>query len=87
MADELTQEGAAQGAPATPVDTAEKASKPAKASAKGWPKYLKCTGKHGLHDPDTNIRFSPVNPVRVDAPPKHDSWLDVQIKAGLIAEA
>lgn len=67
-------------APETP-----KASAPAKAD--GWPKFLKSTTPYGYTDPDSNIHFGPVTPVKVDTAPADGTWLHGQLVAGLIGEA
>lgn len=71
---------------------AEKPEKQAKAKAEkpaapAWSKYLKSSTPYGYTDPESKIHFSPVVPVRIDAEPKKGSWLESQMKAGLIVEA
>lgn len=63
------------------------AKAPAPAKAEGWPKYLKSTTAFGYTDPDSNIHFGPVTPVKIDAAPAEGSWLHGQMVANLISEA
>jgi hypothetical protein len=64
---------------------APKVAAPAKAD--GWPKYLKSTTPFGYTDPDSNIHFGPVSPIKIDAAPAEGSWLHGQMAANLISEA
>ena len=52
-----------------------------------WPKYLKSMTSFGYTDPVTNIHYSPIVMVRIDAAPAPGSWLHSQMAAKLIGEA
>ncbi|MNG37149.1 hypothetical protein D3C84_1244090 [compost metagenome] len=57
-----------------------------KATADGWPKFLKSMTAFGYTDPASNLHYSPVTPIKVDAAPADGSWLHSQMAAGLIGE-
>lgn len=59
---------------------------PAPAAKSDWPKFLKSMTPFGYTDPVTNIHYSPVVAVRVDAAPAVGSWLAIQMAAKLIGE-
>jgi hypothetical protein len=71
----------------TELNTDEAVEAAPKAKADSWPKYMKSTTKFQYTDPESQIRFSPVVPVRIEAAPQEGSWLDCQMQAGYIAEA
>lgn len=71
----------------TPEKTQDAPKVTAPAKADGWPKYLKSTTAFGYTDPDSNIHFGPVAPIKIDAAPAEGTWLHGQMVAGLISEA
>lgn len=74
------------GALAATVDV-EAAPAPAPKAKGDWPKFLKSMTAFGYTDPESNIHFSPIIAVRIEAAPKDGSWLHSQMKAQLIGEA
>lgn len=85
MSDELNQELET----AAPAAEAQPKAKRAKREDKddGFPKFMRAVKGFGYTDPETGLRFNPVTPIKVDVAPREGSWLDCQIKAGLIADA
>jgi hypothetical protein len=77
--DEATTDAEAPAAAPAPA--------PAPVAKSDWPKFLKSTTSFGYTDPVTNIHYSPVAAVRVDAAPSVGSWLAIQMAAKLIGEA
>jgi len=69
------------------TDAEAPAAAPAPVAKSDWPKFLKSTTAFGYTDPVTNIHYSPVAAVRVDAAPSAGSWLAIQMAAKLIGEA
>lgn len=70
----------------------EKAAKAAakaaeKAAKEGYPCFMKALKGFGYRDPDTNIRYDPAVPTKVEVAPAKGSWLACQIEAGLIGKA
>ena len=69
-----------------PAAAAPAAPEPAPVAKPEWPKYLKSMTAFGYTDPETNIHYSPIVLVRIDAAPKEGSWLHSQMNAKLIGE-
>lgn len=86
--DQLAADEAAAAAvkPAEKKPVAKKTTAKAEASS-DYPAFMQSTTQFPYVDPDSGIRFSPGSPVKVDVAPKAGSWLDSQIKAGLIGKA
>lgn len=87
MSEELNQQEQVAEAAAEPAaePTPKKAAKAKKDD--GYPKFMRAGKGFSYTDPETNIRYSPVVPVKVDVAPKEGSWLASQIAAGYIVEA
>jgi hypothetical protein len=71
---------------AAPAAAEAPAPAPAPVAKSDWPKFLKSMTPFGYTDPVTNIHYSPVTVVRVDAAPSEGSWLATQMAAKLIGE-